>query len=300
MDELLNPIHPKNPTAIAQEQPKTSAAVPPSNYIEGAEPVPLPSKGLFYNNIDRGRFANLESIMVRPLNYQDEDVLTTRAYFENGTIFNEILKNVIVDPNGFHYSHLVPVDRETILLWLRSTAFGKDFEIRYTCPACALETNVAWDLSELEIPSYDDDTLAMLKENAGEYIITTPITQRRIYITVPSIGQSMEAEKRLIAKKKSKGETKDFFGTGSLMLIVAGVEIEDNVGKRVIRNKTEIENLFNKINLPLADARYIRKQAEKINLSYNTKKTIVCKHCNHISEGVDMPIIHQNFFWPES
>ena len=60
-----------------------------------------------------------------------------------------------------------------------------------------------------------------------------------------------------------------------------------------------MEAHLSKINFPISDARYIRKEAEKINLKYNTAKTVTCTACNRTTEGVEMPIIHPNFFWPD-
>src|SRR5690349_11553224 len=104
MDELLNPLHPKNPISFVGDGGKVPPPTPPPNtsptnggdsggkgYREGVEPVLLPSKGVFYLTDQMGKFWNMESVLVRQLNYTDEDILTTRAYFENGTIFNEIL-----------------------------------------------------------------------------------------------------------------------------------------------------------------------------------------------------------------
>jgi len=308
MDELLNPLHPKNPRNI-DDGTKPPPPTTPPNAIneeagsggskwerpEGAEPIPLPSKGVFYLAEGQGRYWNMESLMVRQLNYTDEDILTTRAYFENLTVFNEILRNVIVDPNRFPYSSLVPVDRDTILLWLRSKAFGNEFEIEYTCPECKIAYPVIWDISTFDIPTYEDYVYEQLKTQ-GEFTVELPQSGVRVRLTVPSIGQSADAEKRMLAKKQAKRATNDFYGTSSLMLIVAGVE--DN--GRVMRNKNEIENFFNKINLTLGDSRFIRKQAERLNIKYNTAKACECPHCNHIVEGVEMPIYHPNFFWPDT
>lgn len=297
-DDLLSPIAPRNPAQqIHGDSTKSTQQIQEqiqeTKYIEGAELVPLPSKGVFYK-FDV-RYNNLETLQVRQLNYTDEDILTTKSYFDNGTLFNELLKNVIVDPNGFPANGLVPVDRETILLWLRSTAFGNDFEIEYTCsiPECKALYPVKWDLGKLAIPEYPEEFYEELKLN-GELTIETPLKRVKVRITVPTIGKSLEMEKSLAQKKLAKKTTQDFFGTGTLRLLVSGIELENN---KVIRKGDEIMNHFTKIGLPISDARYIRRMAEKINLKYDTKQTVICPHCAHQEEGVEMPILHPNFFW---
>jgi hypothetical protein len=291
--DILNPVGPRHPNQIGGEGSKVSEEQQPEVYIEGAEYIPLPSKGVFYTFDPR--YKGMEKLMVRQLNYTDEDILTTKSYLEDGSVFNELLKNVIVDPNGFPSGGLSPIDRDTILLWLRSTSFGNDFEAETSCPKCGHKHSVKWDISKLSIPEYDPEILAELQE-FGEITIETPLKNLRVKIAQPSIGKSKEFEKQLAAKKNAQKTKTDLFGTGSIMLIVNGVEVED----KIIRKKNEIENYFNKIKLPLADARYIRKSFEKISLRYDTAQDITCANCEYVQEGVEMPMLHPNFFWPDT
>lgn len=290
MDEL-NPLAPRNPIqqVLAANAEEETTEQP---YIEGAEAIPLPSKGVFYTW--NPKFWNIESLYIRQLNYTDEDILTTKQYFENGTVFNELLKNVIVDVNEFPSTGLVPVDRDTILLWLRTTAFGKDYDITYNCPSCQNPIKVSWDISTLDIPKYPEGVYEELKEN-GEFSVVTPLRELVVKITVPTISKSLEAEKRITAKKTAKKTNQDFYGTGSLLLIIAGIEVDG----RIIRDKTQIQAHLDKISFPISDARYLKQQAEKLSLKYDTAQNVICPNCNHISEGVELPIINPNFFWPD-
>lgn len=290
MDDLLNPVAPRNP---AQQFSNSEDEVPKTILPEGTESIPLPSRGVFYSW--DSRYWNMETLACRKLNYADEDILTTRQYFENGTIFNELLKSVIVDNNKFPSTGLVPIDRDTILIWLRSTSFGSLFEIEHTCPECQTPVPISWDLSKLEIPEYPIEVYEELKQN-GELSIKTPLKEIKVRIVVPTIGKSIEAEKRAAAKKTAQKTTTDFLGTASLLLILSGIEING----RVERDKNKMDAYLREVNLPISDARYIRKKAEELNLKYNTKQTIVCKNCNHIMEDVEMPIAHRNFFWSDT
>ena len=55
-----------------------------------------------------------------------------------------------------------------------------------------------------------------------------------------------------------------------------------------------------KIKFPISDSRYIRKEAKKITLKYDTAQDLICKGCGHVQEGVEMPIVHQNFLWADN
>lgn len=292
MSDILNPVGGRHPNQITGEGSNVSEETT-DGYVEGTELIPLPSKGVFYN-FDQ-RYINLDKLRVRQLNYTDEDILTTRSYLEDGSVFFEILKNVIVDDSGFPASALMPIDRDTILLWLRSTAFGNEFEAETNCPKCGEKQDVKWDLATFKIPEYDETIYQELLQN-GELSITTPVSKTVVKISVPTIGRAREFEKSMAVKKKNLNIKSDMLGTGSMMLIVSGVEIDG----KIVREKSKIEAYFRKINLTILDARFIRKSIEQINLQYDTKQNVECKSCGHIQEGVEMPMLHPNFFWPDT
>lgn len=301
-DNLLNPLHPTNPSQQIQEGTPVSNKTVENVYHENSDGVFLPSRGLFYLGENKG----LEYLKVRPLDYTDEDILTTESYYENNTIFDEILNNTIVDQNGFKAKDLVPVDRDTILLWLRSTSFGNEFTVEYTCPICGGGNGhskraglkkgpgeMTWFLNELSIPEYSEEVYNQFNTE-GSILISTPMKNVKVRITVPTVGQQNALKKNYIKKKEALNTTKDFFATTTLLSVVSGVEVAD--GKWTY-HKDEISSYFKHIRLPLSDSRYILKKAADYSLKYDTKKDFICPDCNHIQEGVEMPILHKNFFW---
>jgi len=75
---------------IANEQlANNSSSATGKNYDGEPEYVMLPSQGIYYNDLYKG----LDKLKVRKLNWEDEDILTTKSYYDNGTLFDEILKN---------------------------------------------------------------------------------------------------------------------------------------------------------------------------------------------------------------
>lgn len=295
--DILNPVGSRNPNQTSGEGEREDEIVElkSKSYVEGAQSIPLPSKGVFYTWDPK--LIGIETLKVRELNYSDEDILTTKSYLEDGSVFLELLKNVIIDENNFTANGLVPIDRDTILLWLRSTSFGNEFEAEVNCPNCSEKNKIVWNLSSFKIPEYSEEVLSVLKEK-GEYSFRTPLRDLKVSITVPTIGRQKEYEKLLEAKKKNNKLKTDLYGMGSVMLIISSVE-ELETGK-VLRRKSEIESYFAKINLPISDARYIRKQLEKISLVYDTKQSLTCTNCEYTQEGIEMPMLHPNFFWPDT
>lgn len=292
IDNFINPVGPRNPNAHIADQNKMPPIETPE-YEEGSEEIPLPSKGVFYMPPN----FNKQSIWVRPMDFRDEDILTTQKYIEEGTVFDKIVTAVIQEAN-ITAGKLVPVDRDTILIWLRANALGKIMSVDYKCvnPTCSKPSNVAtWDLSEIKIPEYEPEVLAQLQE-CGEYKITTPFKGVIVYVKVPLIEESNDTQKKYLRKKETDKTEHDNLATASLSLIVSGVEVDG----KIVRKKNEILKYFEKIKLSLGDSRWIRSEAKKVNLKYNTAKDLICKNCGHVQEGVELPIVHQNFLWTDS
>lgn len=305
MSDFLNPLHPTNPSQqIQQDSTKVSSVAKNQNeYYENSDGIYLPSKGLFYLGDNKGK----EYLKIRPLDYTDEDILMTESYYTNLTIFDELVDNVIVDSNGFKSKDLVDIDRTTIILWLRSTAFGNDFTIEYKCSNCGGGNGhskhqnlkkgpgeITWKLNELSIPEYKPEILKEL-ETEGSLTIITPLTQAKVKISIPTIGQQNAISKSYAKKKEDLKTSKNFFGTTTLLSFVQGVEISDD---KWDYSKQGIDAFFRKIKLPLSDSRYILKRAnDDLVLKYDTGKTFVCPDCDHTEEGVEMPIMHKNFLW---
>lgn len=288
---MLDPNSPLNPTSRILEGNQSNQK---SNvYIEGAENVPLPSLGVFYG--PRPEHRNITQLRVRKINWTDEDILTTPSFLNDLSVFDELLKNTIVDENGFKASQLVPIDRDTILFYLRTKAFGSEFSIDVECPKCKQKTELKWDLSELEFPEYKPEVYEELKQN-GEYKIVTPLQKIELYLKVPSIGKTSDLTKENLTQQSKEKTGKSFLGTNSLLSIISGVNIGDS---RILRKKEEIISYFNKINLEISESRYIRSKLEDINLQYNTSQPFICsnKKCRHEGGDVEMPIVHQNFLW---
>lgn len=293
-DDILNPVgggsssdHLQNGSKAVNEQKEEIV------FEEGVEEIPLPSCGYFYNP----PFYHKESLHVRQLDWRDEDILTTKRYIDDGTVFDKVVSATLQE-KGISSKKLVPVDRDTILLWLRSMALGKDMTVDYKCPACGHKNTASWDLTKLDIPKYPEDIVDEIRDK-GELKVITPIKNLTVYVKVPLIEESNDTEKRLVAQKNQQNLEHDLLGTGSLKLVVSGVELE---GGKIIRGKKEIEDYFNKVKLPLSDSRFIRKQSQLINLRYDTAKDLECSNpeCDHVQEGVELPIIHPNFFWPDA
>jgi hypothetical protein len=288
---------------IKEEMGTTGSNIPNQSTADyEAEYVPLPSQGIYY----KGKYKGLDKLKVRKLNWTDEDILTTKSYYDNGILFEEILKNTIIDENGFQAEDLVPIDRDTIIWWLRIGAFGTEYSIPYTCTndKCKNKSKAIWNLADFETPDINTEYESEILETGG-ILLTLPISLLKCKITVPSIGKETKIQKFLakrkenISKKSNKVITKDFAITGRLLASVE--EVYDLDGTKHTGSDdilTWLNQGFSGKPLPIVDSRYIIKKLKEISLKVDTSKDIDCEKCDHVEEGVEMPMSIY-FFWPE-
>jgi len=260
---------------------------------EECQYIPLPSKGYFYKN----QFMGMDQLKVRQLDWTDEDILTTESFYQNGTVFNELLSRVIVDENGFTAKQLIPVDKDAILIWLRIAAFGPEYEIRRKCPKCKKIHKVSWDLSEIQSPDYHPDYLKEIQEH-GEVEVILPDSKKKVKITIPSIGKEIEIQKQLEVKKEKTNSNQDYLITGKLLSSISAVYDEET--KSWKRDKTSIAQFLSNGLKRISDSRHIIKVLKDITLKIDSKQDVKCPNanCNHFEEGVEMPMTIY-FFWPE-
>lgn len=259
------------------------------------EYVPLPSQGIFY----KGRFQGMDRIKVRKLNYTDEDILTTKSYYDNGTLFNEILKNVIVDNSGFRAEQLVPVDRDAILMWLRIGAFGKDYIIPHECENtdCGKKDTRIWDLADIDMPELNSQYEEELR-TTGEVATVLPDSGVNIKVTVPSTGREFEVNKMLETEKKQLKSDRNHAISGRLLSVISCVTIDGKEIRGIKEIREWLRTCRNGHGLSIKDSRHIQTLAKDIDVKIKTQKTFTCKHCGYVEEDVTLPMTIY-FFWPE-
>lgn len=297
MLEDLDQSSPRN--QIQNESGKNNQEQFENNNVEESQytvEIPLPSKGLYYTGKNFGK----ESIKVKPLDWRDEDILSTPSFLEDiNVVFDKIIDGAIQE-KGISSSTLVDIDRKTILIWLRTQAFGSIMSIVSTCPktGCSGKPSVEWDLSKIKIPYYSEKIEKELRETGGEYAITTPNSKLKIYLRQPNYGDIEHLKRRLKNAKNKNSNGSDRIATETMRTVIVGVQDQDDHSV-IIRNKEDIFRYFDTKHLTLFDTRFIKKRIEEISLDYDTKIDLKCEKCGYIQEDVEMPINHINFFWSD-
>ena len=112
--------------------------------------VGLPSQGIFYGN-------KKASIKVTYLNASDENLLASPALQDSGDLVDTLLSRKILDKD-IKVEDMPDCDKEAVLIFLRNTAFGTDYNIKLTDPKTGEEFEHTIDLSILKTKEIKVDT----------------------------------------------------------------------------------------------------------------------------------------------
>ena len=124
--------------------------------------VVLPSKGKFYTQ-------KKESIKVGYLTAQDENILLSPNQNKEGLI-NTLLRNKIYEP-GFDINQLIDVDVQAVLIFLRNTSFGPEYNFKIKDPSTGRDFEQTVLLEQL---SYVDPEIEPTED--GLFSFTLPIS----------------------------------------------------------------------------------------------------------------------------
>lgn len=108
--------------------------------------IELPSKGECYKN-KTGRIA------VRELNASDENLIASPNMYANGQLIETILKRCIISKN-FNVDEMCSGDRDAVVMWLRATAFGPEYNVSVTSPTNGKRYNTTINLSDFKTKEF--------------------------------------------------------------------------------------------------------------------------------------------------
>lgn len=280
MSNNLN--EPINPSEIGQGPIKVSNVMKDDFGLDiPIEAVPLPSRGIIYPQ-DSG-FYSKETLEIKPMTAREEDILTSRAYIKNGTVLTELMKSCLVDKT-INPDDLISGDRNALLVSLRITGYGADYEVEVDCPECSVKNKQTFDLSSLQIKRLEVDPVEV-GQNLFE--LTLPVTKKSVRVRF--LTGNDEQEMMIIAQRRKK----------------SGFETTSSITDRLSRSIVSIGGIKdrNKINtfvrnIPARDSLALRKFLDKYEPGIDMKSWMTCTSCHEESE-VKLPM-GVSFFWPDT
>jgi hypothetical protein len=145
--------------------------------------VGLPTGGIFYKN-------KKKSIKVGYLTANDENILIDAVNKNSDSIIYTLLRNNIYE-HDLRPDELIESDVEAILLFLRNTSFGPEYNIKLTDPSTGKLFDYELILDELNIKKG-----TVLPDENGVFTTKLPRTGANIKLKPLTYGETREINKR--------------------------------------------------------------------------------------------------------
>jgi hypothetical protein len=142
--------------------------------------VKLPSKGIFYK-------PKKESLKVGYLTASDENLLLSQNTPKEGLV-TSLLRNKIYEP-GFDVTQMIDVDVQAILLFLRNTSFGPEYNFRIIDPATKQEFETVIKLDEIDYKSVQN-----LPDANGHFTTVLPKSNKSVICKLLNIKENNELD----------------------------------------------------------------------------------------------------------
>lgn len=222
----------------------------------------LPSKGLFYD-------PKVSILYVKYLSALEENILTQPSLMDNGFGLDLVLDSVIINKD-IEIDNLLIGDRNSLMIYLRSTAYGDNFPIISECPSCKLtgETNVA-------LSSLGAKDINIFPNELGFFEFTLPkmkLNEEPITICFRPLRVKDEKE---IEKLENQEKVKNKKYTSSITTKFQTQIVSINS----INNKKFIEKIIKKI--PIKDSLALREYMELVEPGIDSNVNLKCPHCSH-------------------
>lgn len=250
------------------------------------ELVPLPSQGKLYP--EEHPLYGEESVQIKAMTATEENILSSPALLKKGMVVDTLIKSCLlnksIDPRT-----LLAGDKSTILLAIRISGFGSEYNVRTSCPECSNGFDHSFDLSKVSLKN-----LSKEPDVPGKNMFTfvLPKSKKTIKFKILTSGDESDIletqEKRKRAFKKS-GIQSEVDTTVTDRLLRGVVEIDGNKDRKFIEKFIA--------SMPVLDSRALREHIKNIEPDVTFKQEVECPNCGAV-ETHDIPI-GMEFLWPK-
>lgn len=252
------------------DQLKAIGAAQESN--EPYDVIPLPSRGLFYEN-------KKSSIKVSYLTAADENILLSQNLLKSGKALDVLLERKIMDKDIRH-NQLLPGDRDAIFMFLRTTGYGHIYPVKLRDPKTGEEFEYEVDLSNLKYKELVEPDMN------GEYQIQLPLSKSLVkfrMLTTKDLSDIEEGEEK---KKKMMKFYLDETVTKRLERLV--MEIDGD------RDKSRIAQFISR--MKIGDSVAIRKAYSNNEPGIDMNLEVEAPSGEFFRTSIP---ISPSFFWPD-
>ena len=253
------------------------------SFVVPTEFVELPSKGRFYSP-DHPLHMK-ETVEIKQMTAKEEDLLTSRSLLKKGVALERVIESVLVGKN-INPATLLVGDRNAIVVALRVSGYGNDYETQVSCPACGSQQKYEFDLNEIEVYDGDSEVDPTTKHLGNGFFSTKlPQTEVTVVFRLLSGADEQRAFKQFSgAKKRQKDEN---LITSQLRTMIVSVNDSQEPG--------DIHYVVE--NMPSSDARHLRLAYKLSAPNLDMTQDFACISCGQEQE-LEVPLT-ADFFWPD-
>jgi len=242
----------------------------------------LPSGGLVYKN-------HKSTIDVAYLNATDEDIITNPNLLQSGK-FLEVLINRKMMNTRLKYRDLHVGDRNAIMLWLRSTGYGSEYNITLSDPKDPeyKEFTATIDLDKLPMKP-----LGAKPNSDGYFEFILPLSKDRIIFKLLTVGDVEDIEEHISDMSNEITDISSF----TLKRQIVSYNKPTNERYHPDNEITESEAVARYVErIRLGDVRSLRKYIEKIESGMDMNITVGTPGGGSVKTFLPLNL---SFFWPD-
>ena len=243
-----------------------------NEFVVPFDVIELPSKGLLYQNCG-------ETIKVEYMTAEDENILTSPNLVQSGKVLDVLMERKIKQ-EGLDPKDLLLGDRNAIMVFLRSTAYGEMYPVKLTDPQSGEDFETEIDLSTLGIK-----TISASPDENGQFDFELPKSKKKIkfrLLTARDEENLVKAEEKRKKLYKSKVST---LLTSRLALQI--MEVDGNKDKSYIQQFVQY--------LPAFDSLELRKYIEEIEPGIDLRVDVEAPSGAVFRSLIPITV---RFFWP--
>jgi len=244
------------------------------------ETVPLPSGGKCYD-LDHPLHGK-NTVEIRAMTAREEDILTSKALIKKGTVISHLIASCLIDKR-VDPDTMLAGDRNALMVALRVTGYGSDYNVEVDCPACNERSKQHFNLGELPIKRLEIDPITIGTNLFELKLPTTKVKSRFKLLTGADEQDIMTAAER----RKKQGQRSENLVTSRLRYCVVSVN--------GVTDRTKLDMFIS--SLPARDSLFLRKHIDKNEPGIDMKAWMDCPSCLEHSE-VRLPL-GAAFFWPD-
>lgn len=220
----------EEPVQVRKTPAEASAYIPKmddTNPMASYDIIPLPSNGECYKN-KQGRIA------VSYLTAMDENIIVSPNLYRDNMVLDILLKEKIRDPE-INADDLLDGDRDAIILFLRSSAYGNMYSVTTTDPDTKKTFDVKIDLSKIKYKDFN-----LVGDENGYFDFELPLTKDKVkfrflthkdYVDLAKVDEIEVAALRKAEIEKYNEKLKYYLEEDDAMTVSEKKEVQNAVKK---------------------------------------------------------------------